>query len=587
MMQQPKRKHTGFTGRIRAINPATPVESQQTIIGLPPGRESRQARPTVAQRHAAINRPPMRPQYAAHPPQRPAYIPAPPTRAQQPVRRAPAQPRKINKWWIIAPIAGIFVLFAAACAAITLGGVLMYAGGVLPQVSAGGVALGGLSQDAAADKLRSEWSTIILRDESTDRTWTYDPAQLGITIDAEATAADAYAQGRGGGNGLQAIIGGVDIAPVINIDMVTATVALDQLRPQIDAAPVNAGVALADGRVQATPPKDGYALDVGALIGELESSGGDMLADGVLELPMLRVQPTVTDATPMIARAEALLSRPLQIHAYDPINDESLYWTVNPDQWGDWLTAAPDAASDTGLALTVDAGQLSAYLDAQAASLNGRSININEAVQAIQTAVENNQTDTTVRIYHNDAQHTVQSGETLMTIAWDYGVPYPWIQQSNPEIGETLSVGQTITIPSPDNFLEFPVVNNKRIEVSMPEQRVRVYENGQLKWDWEASTGISSSPTWPGVYQIILHDENAYASNWDLYMPWFMGVYRPVPGGDFTNGFHGFPTRGGYQLIWTNSLGTRVTYGCILLSSDNSKLLYDWAEEGVVVEIQG
>jgi lipoprotein-anchoring transpeptidase ErfK/SrfK len=64
-----------------------------------------------------------------------------------------------------------------------------------------------------------------------------------------------------------------------------------------------------------------------------------------------------------------------------------------------------------------------------------------------------------------------------------------------------------------------------------------------------------------------------------------MGVYRPVPGADFTNGFHGFPTRGGGQLLWENSIGTRVTYGCILLSNTNIRLLYDWAEEGVVVEI--
>jgi lipoprotein-anchoring transpeptidase ErfK/SrfK len=79
---------------------------------------------------------------------------------------------------------------------------------------------------------------------------------------------------------------------------------------------------------------------------------------------------------------------------------------------------------------------------------------------------------------------------------------------------------------------------------------------------------------------------NAYAANWDLYMPHFMGVYRPIPGSNFTNGFHGFPTRGGSQLLWTNSLGTRVTYGCILLNNQNASLLYNWAEEGVVVEIQ-
>ena len=126
----------------------------------------------------------------------------------------------------------------------------------------------------------------------------------------------------------------------------------------------------------------------------------------------------------------------------------------------------------------------------------------------------------------------------------------------------------------------------KRIVVSISQQRIRVYENGGLKWDWAASTGIASSPTSPGIFQIQSHEENAYAANWNLWMPDFMGVYRPVPDSDFMNGFHGFPTRGGSQLLWTNSLGTRVTYGCILISNDNVALLYPWAQDGVVVEIQ-
>jgi lipoprotein-anchoring transpeptidase ErfK/SrfK len=112
------------------------------------------------------------------------------------------------------------------------------------------------------------------------------------------------------------------------------------------------------------------------------------------------------------------------------------------------------------------------------------------------------------------------------------------------------------------------------------------YENGAVKWEWPVSTGITSSPAAPGIFQIQSHDLNAYAANWDLWMPHFMGIYRPVPTSDFMNGFHGFPTRNGSTLLWTDDLGHRVTYGCILISSDNAITLYDWAEEGVVVEIQ-
>jgi len=190
-----------------------------------------------------------------------------------------------------------------------------------------------------------------------------------------------------------------------------------------------------------------------------------------------------------------------------------------------------------------------------------------------------------LRVYHQPRQHVVQSGETLSSIGRDYGIPYPWIQQANPGL-ETLSVGQAITIPSVDEMVPLPVVEGKRIVVSMAQQRAWVYENGAVKWEWPVSTGIADSPTAPGIFQIQSHEPNAYAGNWDLWMPQFMGIYRPVPTSDFMNGFHGFPTRGGSQLLWTGDLGRPVTYGCILLDSGNAELLYDWAEAGVVVEIQ-
>ncbi|MDX1688207.1 MAG: L,D-transpeptidase family protein, partial [Candidatus Promineifilaceae bacterium] len=177
-------------------------------------------------------------------------------------------------------------------------------------------------------------------------------------------------------------------------------------------------------------------------------------------------------------------------------------------------------------------------------------------------------------------------GDTLSSLAVEYGIPYPWIQEANPGVGDNLRPGQTITIPSPDVLLPLPIVENKRVVISLSQQRMWAFENDQLLWEWPVSTGIDSSPTAPGVFQVQSHEPNAYASIWDLWMPHFIGIYRPAPGNDFMNGFHGFPTRNGSNLLWTNSLGRPVTYGCILVSNENVRLLYDWADEGVVVEVR-
>ena len=190
-----------------------------------------------------------------------------------------------------------------------------------------------------------------------------------------------------------------------------------------------------------------------------------------------------------------------------------------------------------------------------------------------------------MRVYHAPRQHTVQLGETLASIARSYGFPYPWLQEANPGV-EALRPGQVIHIPSPDVLLPLPVVPGKRIVVSMSQQQMWAYQWGDLLWAWTVSTGIESSPTSPGVFQIQSHEMNAYAASWDLWMPYFMGIYRPVPASGFMNGFHGFPTRDGTNLLWTGNLGYPVTYGCILVSTQNAAVLYEWAEEGVVVEIR-
>lgn len=544
--------------RIAPEQPTVPMRRQQAAPPL------QTARPQAAQPAHGVPRP---------------LPPAKTAPGQLPARRT--KRGKLPIGWILASV-GVMVIMS--CAATALGVGMVYAGGILPGVHAGGAALGGLSEAEAAQKLRTEWATITVRDGQ--RAWDIDPATLGITLDPDATARSAFETGRGNLlEMLPGIIGRIDVEPAMTINLSVAEAGLRELTAQFEQPATNAGVRLVNGQIQTTPPINGRALDVGATVAALQYNPGETLKDGTLELVMRDVLPSVTDATPMIEEATRLLSSPLSIRVYDPATGDSVYWDVFPEEWGNWLTATPDSSRPSGLALTASDAPVRAYLTNQIGVFDPtRYLKMDEAVSEVQAAIERGETTPTVRVYHRDRQHVVQAGETIISIAWDYGIPYLYIQQANGGL-ENVSVGQTITIPSTDTFLLYPPDPNKRIEVSISEQRTRVYENGALKWDWPASTGISDSPTWPGIYQIISHVPNAYAGNWNLWMPNFLGVYQPIPGSDFTNGFHGFPTRGNSQLLWTNSLGTRVTYGCILLSNENAQALYEWAQEGVVVEI--
>jgi lipoprotein-anchoring transpeptidase ErfK/SrfK len=359
---------------------------------------------------------------------------------------------------------------------------------------------------------------------------------------------------------------------------------LNDLAATINVPAQNATVQMVNGQLTPIAAKTGSLVDIDATIKALSADVEKVLADGKLDLVMQAQTPTVTDATPLIAKANALLAAPLTINLYNPVTNERLPLTFAPAQWGTWLTTTTTA---DGVIFTLDAKQFAAVIEAQQAQLGeGRLFKLDEVIDQAQQAIAAGSTTVNARIYNAPRQYTVQPGENLWSIAWDNGIVYWRIKEANPTINnwEALSAGQSIVIPSKDVMIPHPVVEGKRVIVSISQQRMWVYEGDQVKWEWDASTGIASSPTMPGIYQVVSHDGTAYASNWTLTMPSFMSIYEAVPG--FSNGIHGFPWRNGNQILWENALGQRVTYGCILLSSANAELLYSWAEDGVIVEIK-
>jgi lipoprotein-anchoring transpeptidase ErfK/SrfK len=346
-------------------------------------------------------------------------------------------------------------------------------------------------------------------------------------------------------------------------------------------------VRVVDGQVEPLPALKGRVLDTAATLAWLQEHPWEVFAERRLPLVVRPVDPAVTDVSPVIDQVSQLLTAPLTVRLYDPIADEHREWTIPPAVIGDWFVFEVDPADATRLTWRLDPARIEPFLATQSATLGAeRFVDPQTAIPLLIEAVANRQPEVKLRIAHPARRHIVKSGETISSIAMDYGIPYPWIEQANPDLGATLFAGQVITIPSPDLLIPLPVVEGKRIVVSISQQRVWVYENGALKWEWPASTGIDSSPTSPGVFQVQTHELNAYASNWNLWMPYFIGIYRPVPTSDFMNGFHGFPSREGSQILWTRNLGSPITYGCILVSTENAKLLFDWAEPGVIVDVR-
>jgi LysM repeat protein len=491
---------------------------------------------------------------------------------------------------------------------------------ILPGVQALGVDLGGKSPSQAARALQNAWGERRVTLQAGENRWTLSPEQLGLRLDADATARVAGREGRNTAdlNGtasaamqvaayaLQdlpalrdalatldprlAAVQEITIAPAIGFDRRQAAETIRTLAQQLEVPPQDASVSVVDGQVTATPSANGQALDLTAGIAALEARAGELATADTLqiELPVVSIPPTLADVSAVVQEVAPLLQNRIDVTLWDPIKDERLAWSAGPQEMGQWLAFERSAADPGKIEWRVDETKVGAYLAEQEKALGPeRYVDRQQAIPLLVDAFKSGGSSARLRMHYFDRRHTVQSGETISSIGEAYGVPYPWILKANPDLGEMLMVGQEIVIPSPDALLPLPPVENKRIEVSIGEQRMRAYEDGQLKWDWVASTGLPSSPTSPGVFQIQNHEEMAYANQWDLHMPFFMGIYRPAPDGEVMNGFHGFPSRDKKQLLWTKNLGRPVTYGCVLLDTKNAEELFRWADEGVIVEVKG
>ena len=123
---------------------------------------------------------------------------------------------------------------------------------------------------------------------------------------------------------------------------------------------------------------------------------------------------------------------------------------------------------------------------------------------------------------------------------------------------------------------------NKYILVDISEQHMYVYEGDVLVNDFVSSTGMNNA-TRVGSFSVLDKIPSAYGATWNIWMPNWLGIYYA---GSLENGIHALPILSNGATLWEGYLGVPISYGCVVLGTYESQLLYDWAEVGTPVEIQ-
>lgn len=111
------------------------------------------------------------------------------------------------------------------------------------------------------------------------------------------------------------------------------------------------------------------------------------------------------------------------------------------------------------------------------------------------------------------------------------------------------------------------------IDVNLSEQRVYVYEGDVIVNSFLVSTGLPDTPTVTGEYQIYVKVPIQDMSEPGYYLPevpWVMYFYDEY-------GFHG--------TYWHNNFGTPMSRGCVNMTIEEAKWLFDWASVGTKVSV--
>lgn len=235
-----------------------------------------------------------------------------------------------------------------------------------------GLPLGGMTLDEATQALQVALTPypgdpVVLR--YGQREWLLTPGELGVTVNAAATAAEALKVGRSVATeadntlpalwtGLQADLAaqwaalrrGVVIEPVLSFDQDRLAAVLRRIAQEVDLPPQEGTLTIAGLEVNGLPGRVGRQMDVrathAALVERISSRSG-----GTVSLAVRELRPQVMSVDAAVTQARMLLSRSLVLVART--SEAEQRFAVDRGRLAGWLAMAPRLSADGKAELTV------------------------------------------------------------------------------------------------------------------------------------------------------------------------------------------------------------------------------------------
>lgn len=240
--------------------------------------------------------------------------------------------------------AGPVIIICAIVAFLFVADYWMNSGKVYRGVEVGGVSLGGLTESEARREIQ-ERSTgalgaILVLNPTGGDDFTFDPQDVGIDYDVDATLDRAYAVGREGGFGerisdrLQSAYGTVEIEPEYSYDSARAEQRVADISSTLDAPERDASVEVVGSAVEVGESANGYATDRAATLEAINASVEDMSGEAEVRGAVLRPNLTTEEAERAASRVRSAMDGQLSLSG----GNEN--WNISPAAIGSSLVVS-------------------------------------------------------------------------------------------------------------------------------------------------------------------------------------------------------------------------------------------------------
>jgi vancomycin resistance protein YoaR len=272
--------------------------------------------------------------------------------APRPIDFAP--PTLLSK--VAAALAGAAGLTVAAGLLFSITFNLIYIGRIMPGVRVAGINISGLSRNEAIEILSRELAFPIaghVKVTYGDRSWNFAPSQLGLSLDAEKTARQAYGFGRSWlpwvavAQKIQILRGGgADLAPRVTFDGITAHLALQQIAAELNRPTVEAELRVDGLDVQVSPGQIGVTLDTETTAAFLATMLLQM-QDTSIPLAVVEHPPRILDASAQAEIARSILAQPMRIFPGGNYESNPNPWEISVEQLAGMLSVERVDSSET------------------------------------------------------------------------------------------------------------------------------------------------------------------------------------------------------------------------------------------------